>query len=146
MSRGERATPAQGRGSSEMNQRAGPSNPDKLLWPEAGVTKQGLWDYYEAAADRLLAQLADRPLTFKRFPNGVDAQGFFQKNLQEGAPEHLGRFESWAESSDRTVTYAVARRVEDLQWCAQIAALVLQDPVQQWSPATYERQSSRPAE
>jgi bifunctional non-homologous end joining protein LigD len=108
-----------------MNQRAGPSNPDKLLWPEAGVTKQGLWDYYETAADRLLAQLADRPLTFKRFHNGVDAQGFFQKNLQEGAPEHLGRFESWAESSDRTVTYAVARRVEDLQWCAQIAALEL---------------------
>jgi bifunctional non-homologous end joining protein LigD len=103
----------------------GPSSPSKLLWPDAGVTKQDLWDYYEAAADRLLPHLEDRPLTLKRFPGGLGGEGFFQKNLSRGAPESLGRFESWAESSDRTVTYAVVRHVADLRWCAQVAALEL---------------------
>jgi bifunctional non-homologous end joining protein LigD len=109
-----------------MSDRArGPSSPDKLLWPEAGVTKQDLWSYYTAAADRLLPHLADRPLTLKRFPDGVHGQGFFQKNLPDSAPEHLGRFVTHAESSKRDVTYPVARTVEDLQWCAQVAALEL---------------------
>ena len=48
-----------------------------------------------------------------------------QKNLPKGAPDSLERFEAWAESSDRTVAYAVARRIDDLRWCAQVAALEL---------------------
>lgn len=101
------------------------TSPDKLLWPEAGLTKQDLWDYYTAAADRLLPHLAGRPLTFKRFPDGLAGAGFFQKDLPAHAPADLGRFESWAESSQRTVTYALARTADDLRWCAQHAALEL---------------------
>lgn len=101
------------------------SSPGKLLWPEAGVTKQGLWDYYGAVAPRLLPQVADRPLTLKRFPGGLGGEGFFQKNLPEGAPAELGRFRTRAESAGRDLTYAVAGSADDLRWCAQVAALEL---------------------
>ena len=105
--------------------RTAPSSPDKVLWPEAGITKQDLWDYYEAVADRLLHGLTGRPLTLKRFPDGLGGDGFFQKNLPPSTPGHVERFASWSESSDRTVTYAVARTTDDLRWCAQTAALEL---------------------
>lgn len=105
--------------------RSAPSSPDKLLWPDAGVTKQDLWDYYESAAERLLPHLAERPLTLLRHPAGIDRSGFVQKNLPASAPDHLRRFEAWAESSDRTVTYLVADDVEAVRWCAQVAGVEL---------------------
>jgi bifunctional non-homologous end joining protein LigD len=104
---------------------AGPSSPDKVLWPGAGFTKQDLWDYVTGIAPRLLPHLRDRPLTLKRYPNGVEGQSFFQKNLPESAPKHLERYCQWSESSQREVCYLVARTVEDLQWTATMAALEL---------------------
>lgn len=101
------------------------SSPERVLWPDAGHTKQDLWDYYEAAADRLLPQLADRPITLKRYPRGVDAPGFFQKNLGEGTPAGLPRFRAWAESAGRDVDYLLVEGREELRWCAQVAALEL---------------------
>lgn len=105
--------------------RTAPSSPGKLLWPDVGVTKQDLWDYYTAAAGRLLQHVGDRPLTLKRFPDGIGGEGFFQKNLPEGAPGHLGRFATRSESANRDLTYAVAGTVGDLQWCAQVSGLEL---------------------
>lgn len=100
------------------------SSPDKVLWPEPGLTKQDLFDYVHAAAGRLLPQVADRPLSLKRFPNGVDEAGFFQKDLPAHAPDSIGRFRTWAASSTkathgREVTYAVAGDVDGLAWLAQ---------------------------
>lgn len=106
-------------------ERPGLSSPDKLLWPEAGVTKADLWDYYTAAADRLLPAVADRPLTLTRHPNGVERSGFVQKHLRDDAPDDLGHFATWAESSDREVTYLVADGLRELQWAAQMAVLEL---------------------
>lgn len=95
------------------------TSPDKLLWPEAACTKRDLWDYLHAAADRLLPQLRDRPLSVKRFPRGVDASGFFQKNLPGHAPDTIRRWRHWAESADREVAYPLVDDVEDLAWFAQ---------------------------
>lgn len=101
------------------------TSPGRVLWPDPGVTKRELADYLLAVADRLLPHLADRPLTLKRFPRGVGAQGFFQKNLGEGAPEDLDRYRVWTPTSDRYVTYPVVQRPGDLEWLAQQAALEL---------------------
>ncbi|WP_370324672.1 non-homologous end-joining DNA ligase [Euzebya sp.] len=95
------------------------SSPDKVLWPEVGLTKRDLFDYVREASDRLLPQVADRPLSFKRFPRGVDAKGFFQKDLPDHAPEAIGRWRQWAESADREVAYALVDDVEGLEWLAQ---------------------------
>ncbi|MEX0659540.1 MAG: non-homologous end-joining DNA ligase [Egibacteraceae bacterium] len=101
------------------------SSPDKVLWPEAGVTKRDLHDYYTAVADRLLPQLAGRPLTLKRHNAGVHAEGFLQKNLPDFAPASIGRYRVWTETSQREVAYALADDVTDLQWFAQQNAVEL---------------------
>lgn len=91
---------------------------DKVLWPAAGLTKADLWAYLEAVADRMLPLLAERPLTLLRAPRGVDGERFFQKNLADSAPAWLPRHAEYAPSSKRTVTYPLARSLDDLHWMA----------------------------
>src|SRR4051812_17101005 len=62
------------------------SNLDKVLYPQAGFTKGEVIDYYVAVADVALPHLADRILTRKRWPDGTDAQPFFEKNAPRGTP------------------------------------------------------------
>jgi bifunctional non-homologous end joining protein LigD len=101
------------------------THPDKLLWPERGLTKADLLAYYEAVADRLLPHIAGRPLTLKRFNDGVGGEGFFQKNAPASAPKSLGRYDTWTESSHRVVSYVVVDDLDGLRWCAQSNALEL---------------------
>lgn len=99
------------------------TSPDRLLWP--AYSKADLRDYYVAVADRLLPQLRGRPLTLRRHPRGVDAPGFFHKDLPDHAPEGIQRFRDWSDSAEREIAYAVVTHVEDLHWCAQTAAVEL---------------------
>ena len=62
------------------------TRPDKLLWPELGITKRAFVDYLDAVADRMLPWLRDRPLTLIRAPDGVDGQRYFQKDTPKYAP------------------------------------------------------------
>src|SRR5207302_80363 len=62
------------------------SNIDKVLYPNHGFTKGEVIDYYSRIAPVLLPHLVDRPLTVKRYPNGVNAPFFFEKNAPRGAP------------------------------------------------------------
>lgn len=105
--------------------RPGLSSPDKLLWPDAGVTKADLWDYYTAVSDRLLAAIDQRPLTLARHPSGIARSGFIQKNLGDDAPDDLARFTTWSQSSNRDVSYLVAASLRELQWAAQMAVIEL---------------------
>src|SRR4051812_13258006 len=63
------------------------SNLDKVLYPAAGYTKGEVIDYYLRVAPALLPHLRDRALTRIRYPNGVDADGFFEKNAPAGTPD-----------------------------------------------------------
>jgi bifunctional non-homologous end joining protein LigD len=65
------------------------TNLDKVLYPEVGFTKAQVIDYYARIAPAMLPHLAARPLTFKRFPNGVDEPGFFEKNCPGHRPAWL---------------------------------------------------------
>lgn len=105
--------------------RPGLSSPDKLLWPQAGVTKADLWDYYTAVSDRLLRTAGQRPLTLKRHPAGVARPGFVQKNLGADVPDDLSRFTTWTQSSEREVSYLVATGLRELHWAAQMAVVEL---------------------
>lgn len=95
------------------------SSPDKVLWPGVGLTKRDLRDYLVAAAPRILPHLRDRPLSVKRYPRGIAAGGFFQKDLPAHAPDWIERFTQYARSADREVRYAVVDSVDDLRWFAQ---------------------------
>jgi bifunctional non-homologous end joining protein LigD len=60
------------------------SNPDKMLWPEQGVTKSELADYYVAVADRMLPHVAGRPITLVRCPSGSETKCFYQRHPGAG--------------------------------------------------------------
>src|SRR4051812_1938471 len=105
------------------------SNLDKVLYPQAGFTKGEVIDYYVAVADVALPHLADRILTRKRWPDGTDAQPFFEKNAPRGTPSWV-RTVLMAEHGDDGVDYVVAESLPTLVWLANLAALELHVP--QW--------------
>jgi bifunctional non-homologous end joining protein LigD len=63
------------------------SSPDRVMWPEPGITKQQLAEYVVAVGNGLLRVLQDRPVTLQRFPDGVDGEAFYSKNPPRGVPE-----------------------------------------------------------
>jgi bifunctional non-homologous end joining protein LigD len=65
------------------------TNPEKVLYPESGITKRELLDYYALVADRMLPHVANRPLSLVRAPNGIGKQTFFQKHPGKGTPAGL---------------------------------------------------------
>ena len=67
------------------------TNLDKVLWPEAGFTKGDLLGYYERVAPALLPHLQGRPVTLRRFPDGVDGWNWYQHQWPRGAPDWLPR-------------------------------------------------------
>ncbi|HET7329024.1 MAG TPA: non-homologous end-joining DNA ligase [Nocardioidaceae bacterium] len=106
------------------------TNLDKVLYPATGFTKGEVIDYVVAVSDPLLAALADRPLTRKRWPDGVESQPFFEKNKPRGTPDWV-RTVFFAEHGDDGVDYVIADRLPTLVWLANLAALELHVP--QWT-------------
>lgn len=65
------------------------THPDKILFPKGKITKQEMADYYARIASKMLPLIKDRPISMKRFPGGIKEEGFFQKNIPEGAPSWI---------------------------------------------------------
>ncbi|HLR00714.1 MAG TPA: non-homologous end-joining DNA ligase [Sphingobacterium sp.] len=65
------------------------SNPDKILFPKNKITKLQVLKYYESIADKILPFLKNRPLTLHRFPNGINAEGFYQKKASDYFPPFI---------------------------------------------------------
>ena len=109
------------------------SNLEKVLFPEVAFTKAQVIDYYVRVAPVLLPHLAGRPVTFTRWPDGVEGQTFFEKNSARHAPEWVRRvtIPSPGSSTGReTLDMVVLESVADLAWAANLAALELHVP--QW--------------
>lgn len=93
------------------------SNPDKLIFPDSGFTKAQLVGHYERVGAKMLPYVAGRPLTLQRFPSGIAAKGFMQKNAADHFPDTIERFE--VPKRDGGVTnYPVVNRAEDLAYLA----------------------------
>lgn len=113
--------------------RLGLSNLDKVLYPETGTTKGEVIEYYTRVASVILPHLADRPLTRKRWPDGVAADSFFEKNAPRGTPDWVRTVELPSPGSSRgteTVTYVICDDLPTLVWLANLA--VLEFHVPQW--------------
>ncbi|BBY31806.1 ATP-dependent DNA ligase [Mycolicibacterium sediminis] len=104
------------------------TNPDKVLYPATGTTKAEIFDYYVAIADAMIPHIAGRPVTRKRWPNGVGQPDFFEKQLASSAPDWLDRGSVTHKSG--TTTYPVLDSREGLAWVAQQASLEVHVP--QW--------------
>ncbi len=109
------------------------SNLHKVLYPEPGFTKGEVIDYYSRIAPVLLPHLADRPLTVKRYPNGVDAQFFFEKNASKGTPGWVRTITLPVPGSTKnreTIDFIIVEELPTLVHLANLAALELHVP--QW--------------
>ncbi|MDP0399943.1 ATP-dependent DNA ligase [Tsukamurella strandjordii] len=105
------------------------TNLDKVLYPATGTTKSEVIDYYQAIAPFAVPHLRDRPLTRKRWPNGVDKTAFFEKRLPSHAPAWIRR--GAQHHSDGESLYPVVENTADMVWLGQQAALELHVP--QWT-------------
>ncbi len=92
------------------------THPEKVLFPEDGITKGDLAAYYEVIAPLMLPYLQGRPITMERYPSGIDAKGFFQKNVAKGFPEWLARVE--VPKKGGTVQHPLVADVRSLLWLA----------------------------
>lgn len=109
------------------------SNLEKVIYPRSGWTKADVIDYYASVGPTMAQYVTGRPVTFKRYPDGVDGQSFFEKNTARNRPEWLNHAVLPATSSTRSRTeldYAVLDDVPGLVWAANLAALELHVP--QW--------------
>ena len=101
------------------------SNLDKVLYPEAGFTKGQVIDYYVRIAPVLLPHLQGRPLTMKRYPNGVNGMFFYEKNCPSHRPEWVKTARVWSEGNKRWMDYCVFEDLPTLVWAANLADLEL---------------------
>jgi bifunctional non-homologous end joining protein LigD len=101
------------------------TNLDKVLYPAAGFTKGQVIDYYARIAPVLLPHLAGRPLTLKRYPEGVDKEYFFEKNATKHRPDWVKTAPIWSEGNQRNVNYILANDLPTLIWIANLAAIEL---------------------
>jgi bifunctional non-homologous end joining protein LigD len=109
------------------------SNLEKVLFPEVSFTKAQVIDYYVRIAPVLLPHLSGRPVTFTRWPDGVEGQAFFEKNSARHAPDWVRKVTVPSPGSSKgreTLEMVVLETVADLAWAANLAALELHVP--QW--------------
>jgi len=94
------------------------TNLEKVLYPASGFTKGEVVAYYARVAPALLAHLRGRPLTMKRYPNGVDEPFFFEKRCPSHRPD-------WLQTAGGAIPYCVVDDLAGLVWVANLASLEL---------------------
>ena len=102
------------------------SNLDKVLWPRDGYTKGDLINYYQSVAPYAVPHLEGRPLTLQRYPNGIDGETFFEKQMPRGIPDWIERVTVPTPGGSRShVTFMLCNDAASLVYVANLAAIVL---------------------
>ena len=104
------------------------TNPDKVFFPEKGLTKNDLVRYYERVAEWMLPYLRNRPLVLTRFPDGIHGKSFYQRDAPDFVPEWVKRTSLWTQSEDRDINYFMVDDAAALKYLANMGAI----PVHVW--------------
>lgn len=107
------------------------SNLEKVLYPQTGFTKAQVIDYYVSIAPVLLPHLKGRPLTLKRYPEGVEGFFFYEKNCPSHRPDWVTTARIWSEGNRRWMDYCLAQDLPTLVWAANLADLELHTSLSQ---------------
>jgi len=99
------------------------SNLDKILYPELKVTKAQVIEYYIKVAPKMLNLLAGRPIVMTRFPDGIDKEGFYEKDAPQGTPRWVKTFRRYSETAGREINYVLCDDLDTLLWLANLASL-----------------------
>jgi bifunctional non-homologous end joining protein LigD len=97
------------------------SNLDKVFWPDERYTKGDLLNYYFNISPLILPHLADRPLTLKRMPNGINGQFFYEKNAPVHTPQWMPRISVRAEG--KTISFLAVNDVAHLLWVVNLGCI-----------------------
>ncbi|GGW42376.1 DNA ligase D [Arenibacter certesii] len=98
------------------------TNLDKIYWPESGITKYDLIDYYLSVSDIIIPHLKDRPQSLHRHPNGIDGDDFYQKD-NEYAPEWVETIRLFSKSSKRDIDYLLCQNTASLIYMANLGCI-----------------------
>ncbi len=105
------------------------TNLEKMLYPQIGVKKAQVIEYYIWLAPKILPLIANRPLVLTRYPNGIQGSvSFFEKNAPEGKPDWVKTVPLYSETSKREVDYIICNDLDTLIWLANLAALEIHMP------------------
>ena len=99
------------------------SHPEKEFFPAEHLTKGDVVDHYRSVAQVMLPHLAGRPLTLRRYPDGIDGQGFFQKDASDHFPDWIRTIEVPKRSGDGSVRYVVCDSADTLVYLANQATI-----------------------
>jgi bifunctional non-homologous end joining protein LigD len=105
------------------------TNRDKLLFPQAAFTKGDLIAYYAQIAPTLLPHLRDRPLTVRRWPDGVEGRAFYEKNAPAHRPDWVETVSIWSSGERRRIEYTLVQEPATLAWLGNQAAIELHAPL-----------------
>jgi len=105
------------------------SNLDKVIFPKLKITKAQVIEYYIKVAPRLLEVVADRAIVLTRYPDGVDAQGFYAKDMPKGTPSWVRTKTFYSDSAERNVNYIIVNDLDTLIWLANLAAIEIHMPL-----------------
>ena len=104
------------------------SNTDKVLFPDDGITKGELVEYYRQVSKWLLPYLVNRPLMLTRYPDGIRGKSFFQKGAPQKSPDFVRTIRVRNEEEQRDIDQIVCDDLRTLEWCANLATLPLHIP------------------
>jgi bifunctional non-homologous end joining protein LigD len=99
------------------------TSPDRVLYPDDGITKGDLFAYYERVGSTLVPHLRDRPFTMKRYPHGINGEVFFQKQAPKGMPDWIPtrQFRTWRrEGGSRLVDFPLVNSTEAVLYMVQM--------------------------
>lgn len=108
------------------------SNLDKAYWPDDGITKRQLIEYYERMTPLMLPYLKDRPQSLHRFPNGITEKGFYQKDVGDQGPSWLKKVQIHSDSNDKEIQYLLCQNDATLIYMANLGCI----EINPWSSTT----------
>jgi bifunctional non-homologous end joining protein LigD len=99
------------------------TNLEKVLYPALELKKSRVIEYYIRIAPRMLGFLKNRVIVMNRFPDGVNKDGFYEKDAPAGIPSWVETFKIYSETAQREIKYVVCNDLDTLIWMANLAAL-----------------------
>jgi bifunctional non-homologous end joining protein LigD len=99
------------------------SNLDKILYPQLKITKGQIIEYYIKIAPKMLDLISQRPLVLTRFPDGINKEGFYEKDAPLGTPTWVKTMSRFSETANRTINYVVCNDLDTLIWMANLASI-----------------------
>ena len=99
------------------------TNPEKVLYPGLELKKSRVIEYYIRIAPRMLEFTKNRAIVMNRYPDGIDKDGFYEKDAPAGIPPWIETFKTYSETAQREIKYIIGNNLDTLIWMANLAAI-----------------------